>query len=58
MIRVSREVTAVADSSKFMRRSLSVIASLSEIHRIITDERAEPQTIALLRARGLDVLVV
>jgi DeoR/GlpR family transcriptional regulator of sugar metabolism len=41
-----------------MRRSLSVIASLSEIHRIITDERAEPQTIALLRARGLDVLVV
>jgi DeoR family transcriptional regulator, aga operon transcriptional repressor len=58
MIRVSREVTAVADSSKFMRRSLSVIASLSEIHRVITDERAEPQTIALLRARGLDVLVV
>lgn len=58
MIRVSREVTAVADASKFMKRSLSVIAGLSEIHRLITDDRAATATLALLRARGLDVVVV
>ena len=34
---VAREVTAVAGSSKFHRRSLSVIADVSDVHRIITD---------------------
>jgi DeoR family transcriptional regulator, aga operon transcriptional repressor len=58
MIKVARDVTAVLDSSKFMRRSLSVIASLSEIDRIITDDRVDKEMVTLLRARGLDVLVV
>jgi len=58
MIRVARDVTAVLDSSKFMRRSLSVIASLSEIDRIITDDRVDDEMVTLLRARGLDVIVV
>ena len=38
MIRVSREVVAVADSRKFMHRSLSVIAKLDAIHKLVTDE--------------------
>lgn len=58
MIRVARDVTAVLDSSKFMRRSLSVIASLSEIDRIITDDRVDDEMVTLLRARGLEVIVV
>jgi DeoR family transcriptional regulator of aga operon len=58
MIRVARDVTAVLDSSKFMRRSLSVIASLSEIDRIITDDRVDQEMVTLLRTHGLDVLVV
>jgi DeoR family transcriptional regulator of aga operon len=58
MIRVSREVTVVADSSKFFRRSLSVIAGLSEIQRIITDRDADPQLVETLRARHIDVVTV
>ena len=58
MIRVSREVTAVADSSKFHRRSLSVIAELSAVHRIITDDRADPALVTGLRARNIEVMVV
>ena len=58
MIKVSREVTAVADSSKFFRRTLSSIAGLHEVHRIITDDKVDPQLVAVLRARNLEVLVV
>lgn len=58
MIKVSREVIAVADSSKFLRRSLSVIASVSDVHRIITDDGVDPQIVASLRARNIDVMVV
>jgi DeoR family transcriptional regulator of aga operon len=58
MIRVSREVTAVADSSKFHRRSLSLIADLSDVQRIVTDDGADPQLVAGLRARNIEVMVV
>jgi DeoR family transcriptional regulator of aga operon len=58
MIKVSREVTAVADSSKFFRRTLSSIAGLHEVHRIITDDKVDPQLVASLRARSLEVMVV
>ena len=58
MIRVSREVTTVADSSKFQRRSLSLISSVSDLHRVITDDKADPQVVNSLRAQNIDVLVV
>jgi DeoR family transcriptional regulator of aga operon len=58
MIQVSREVVVVADSSKFQRRSLSVIAKLDAVHKIITDSGASPGVLAALRARNVDVLVV
>jgi len=58
MIKVSREVTAVADSSKFFRRTLSLIAGLHEIQRIITDDKVDPQIVASLRGRSLEVVVV
>jgi DeoR family transcriptional regulator, aga operon transcriptional repressor len=58
MIKVSREVTAVADSSKFFRRTLSLIAGLDEVHRIITDDKVDPHIVASLRARNLEVMVV
>jgi DeoR family transcriptional regulator of aga operon len=58
MIRVAREVTAVADSSKLHRRSLSVITDVSEVHRIITDNGADPKLVASLRARNIEVMVV
>ena len=58
MISVAREVTAVADSSKFLRRSLSSIAGINALHRIITDDKADLQIVAGLRARNIDVMVV
>lgn len=58
MIRVSRQVTVVADSSKFGQRSLSVIAKLDNIHRVITDSKAAPDVVAALRARSVEVVLV
>ncbi len=58
MIRVAREVTIVCDASKFRQRSLSVIAKLDAIHRVITDDQVDAAMVALLRNRGVDVHVV
>jgi len=58
MIQVSREVVVVADSTKFQRRSLSVIAKLDSVHKVITDSGATPEIVAALRARNLEVMIV
>ena len=58
MIKVSREVTVVADSSKFQRRSLSVIARVEMLRRVITDDQVEPGVVSALRSHGVEVLVV
>jgi len=58
MIRAARQVIAVADSSKLLRRSLSVIAKVEQIHTLITDQGASPDSVAALRTRGVDVVLV
>ena len=55
MIRMAREVTVVADSSKFSKRSLSVIAGIGDVRRVITDHKADPQMVSTLRDRGIEV---
>jgi DeoR family transcriptional regulator, aga operon transcriptional repressor len=55
MIQSATQVTVIADSSKFRHRSLSVIASLRSIHRVITDSGAPPEDVEELRSRGLEV---
>jgi DeoR family transcriptional regulator of aga operon len=57
LIRVAREVNVVADSTKFKRRSMSLIAKLDAVHRVITDDRVDADTVAALRAKGIEVLV-
>jgi len=57
MIQVSREVVVVADASKFQRRSLSVIAKLDVVHKVITDSGTSPEVLQALRARNLEVIV-
>lgn len=57
MIRACREVTAVADFSKFQRRSLSVIAPIDRLTRLITDDKSDPQVLAAIRERGVEVIV-
>jgi len=56
MIQVSREVVVVADSAKFHRRSLSVIAKVEAAHKLITDGGVSEETQAALEARGLQVI--
>jgi len=58
MIRVSREVVAVMDGSKFGRRSLSVIAPLERLHVVITDTGAPHDMIEALIKRGVRVMQV
>jgi DeoR family transcriptional regulator of aga operon len=58
MIRVSNEVTVVADASKFGRRSLSMIGKLECARRVITDARVGEEDVEALRAKGLEVVIV
>lgn len=58
MIRCSREVIAVADSSKLSRRNLSVIAGVDQIDKLVTDSAADFDTIEALRHRGVEVVLV
>jgi len=58
MIRISNEVTVVADASKFGKRSLSLIGGVECARRIITDNSVNPQIVDMLRAKGVEVDVV
>jgi len=57
MIRISRQVVAVTDSSKLLRRNLSVIAPISEVDLLITDTDADPDCVESIRAHGVEVLL-
>jgi DeoR family transcriptional regulator, aga operon transcriptional repressor len=58
MMRAAEEVTIVADSSKFGRRSLSVIGSIDRVARIITDTGIDPAVSEVLHRRGIKMIVV
>lgn len=58
MIKSSAEVTALADSSKFGHRSLSLIADFRAVRRVITDENAPARDVEKLRSLGVEVLLV
>jgi len=57
MIRISNEVTVVADGSKFGRRSLSLIGAIDCAQRIITDSSVDAQIADMVRARGVEVVI-
>src|SRR5437588_194879 len=58
MIRISRQVVVVAYSSKFMRRNISLIAKVEQLHLLITDRAAPVAAIEELRRRGGEVQLV
>jgi DeoR/GlpR family transcriptional regulator of sugar metabolism len=58
ILSAAREVTILADSSKFGHRSLAVIAGVERLHRIITDAGAPSEIVDQFRARGVEVLLV
>jgi DeoR family transcriptional regulator, aga operon transcriptional repressor len=57
MIEISRQVIAVADSSKLLRRNISLIARVEQLHTLITDSAADPEVVAELQRRGVDVRI-
>lgn len=58
MIRISRQVVVVADSSKLIRRNISLIARVEQLNMLITDSAAPEQAIKQLRNRGVEVMLV
>jgi DeoR family transcriptional regulator of aga operon len=58
MIRIARTVVAVTDSSKLLRRNLSVIAPVEAVDILITDRGADAGCIEAIRHRGVEVRLV
>lgn len=58
MIQISRQVVVVADSSKFMRHNISLIAKVEQINMLITDRAAPAEAVEELRQRGVEVRLV
>jgi DeoR/GlpR family transcriptional regulator of sugar metabolism len=57
MIGAARETTVLADSSKFGRKSVSVISGLERVQRVITDRQAPEEMVTQLRDRGIQVVL-
>lgn len=58
MIEIARRTIVVCDSSKFGRRSLSLIAPPSAVHRTITDSRIPKSDLRALEEAGIEVTLV
>jgi DeoR family transcriptional regulator, aga operon transcriptional repressor len=57
MMIAAREVTVMADFSKFGHRSLAVIGGPERFHRVITDDKAPADALDALRAKGVRVTI-
>lgn len=58
MMEVSRRTVVICDSSKFGRRSLSLIAPPSGIHEVITDGHIPKSDLRTLKQAGIEVTLV
>jgi DeoR family transcriptional regulator of aga operon len=58
MMDMSNRSVAVCDSSKFGRRSLSLIAPPSAIHQVITDRGVPKAVLQALKKVGIEVTLV
>ncbi len=58
MIDAAREVTLLADHSKFGREALVRVAPLSAVNRIVTSPGVDPDELAEIREMGVEVIVV
>jgi DeoR family transcriptional regulator of aga operon len=58
MVEAAEKVVAVCDSSKFNRRSLSLIVRASEIDHVITDSNLPPEEVKAIRDAGIEVTIV
>jgi len=58
MVEIARRTVVVCDSSKFGRRSLSLIAPPTAAHEAITDRRIPKPDLCALEESGIDVTLV
>ncbi|GJM30786.1 MAG: DeoR family transcriptional regulator [Cyclobacteriaceae bacterium] len=58
MIEISKEVIVVADSSKFKRRGFALIAPVTQINTLITDEGIPSDDRTRLEQLGIKVIIV
>jgi DeoR family transcriptional regulator, aga operon transcriptional repressor len=58
MIRAAKQVSVVADSSKFGRVSLSVIAPVQKVNRVITDTGIDAAMADSFRRQNIEVITV
>jgi DeoR family transcriptional regulator of aga operon len=58
MLEVARKTVVVCDSSKFGRRSLSLIGPMPAVHHVITDSRIAKSDIRVLEERGIGLTLV
>jgi len=58
MIEISKVAVAVCDSSKFGKRSLSLIAPPSSLQHVITDSGVPKAELSALKKSGVEVTVV
>ena len=58
MLRISREIILVADSSKFSKRSMTRIAPFAEIDTVISDTGLDEEIQAKLRSVGCNLILV
>ncbi|MCP4404754.1 MAG: DeoR/GlpR transcriptional regulator [bacterium] len=57
MIEVAREVILLADHTKFGKSALSSFAQLTQIHKIITDDKAPQEIVSAIESQGIEVIV-
>lgn len=58
MLRAAREIIVVADASKFSKRSMSLIASFSEVDIVISDVNLQPEVQERIRSFGCKLILV
>ena len=58
MIESSKEVIVLTDSSKFLKRSFSLISPINKIHTIITDSGIPQDELSRLRNAGINMILV
>lgn len=58
MVKASRKVVAVCDSTKFNRSSMALIVPPTAVHTVITDDQISEANAEALRSAGIELIVV
>ena len=58
IMKAGREVILVADHSKINRVSTTMLAPLTDVHKLVTDRKTPREFISACKALGIDSIVV